>query len=75
MSNDLLKPQNGSARMALRTREAARALGVSERTLWAWTKRGLIPYAKCGGTYMYSTEALAQWLREHTNRVPEGGAA
>jgi len=52
--------------LALRPREAARALGVSERTLWSWTQAGTIPHLKRGRAVLYPVAALEQWLAEET---------
>lgn len=52
--------------MALRSRDAAKALGVSARTLWQYTKDGVIPCKRIGTgrrqTKMYSVVALEAWL-------------
>lgn len=50
-------------RLALRHREAAKALGVSERTLRAWAKNGRVPYVRIGGRVLYPVEELQAWLR------------
>jgi len=52
--------------LALRAREAARALGVSERTLWAWTQRHEVPHVRRGKTILYPVDALRRWLDEQT---------
>ncbi len=39
---------NNSKKLALRPREAAEMLSISERTLWALTKQGRIPCVKLG---------------------------
>ena len=44
MNNSLLPPKAEAPCLAMRPREAARALGVCERTLWAWTQRGDVPH-------------------------------
>jgi excisionase family DNA binding protein len=49
--------------LALRPREAAKALGVSQRTLWGWTHDGTVPHLRIGRTILYPTEALRDWLR------------
>lgn len=65
-----------TAPMALRPREAARALGVSERWLWEQTKAGEIPSTKVGRVTLYPREMLEEWLRRRaTQQQPEGGAA
>jgi len=48
--------------LALRPREAARALGISERTLWAWTHDGTVPHVRVGRTIMYPVDGLREWL-------------
>jgi excisionase family DNA binding protein len=49
--------------LALRPREAAKALGLSERSLWALTSpRGPIPAAKVGRSVLYSYRDLEAWL-------------
>lgn len=55
--------------LALRPREAARALGVSERTLWSWTQAGEIPHVKMGRSVLYPTAALERWLAERSEGV------
>jgi excisionase family DNA binding protein len=49
-------------RLALRPAEAARLLGVSGRTLWSWTSRGLIPFIRINRTILYPYSALKEWL-------------
>ena len=34
--------------LALRPRDAARMLGVSPRTLWGWTRAGIVPCVRVG---------------------------
>jgi predicted DNA-binding transcriptional regulator AlpA len=49
--------------LLLRSRDAARALGLSERTLWAYTEpRGSIPRVKVGGRVLYDPEDLRTWI-------------
>ena len=65
-----------TAPMALRPREAARALGVSERWLWEQTKAGDIPCTKVGRVTLYPREMLEEWLRRRAmQKQSEGGAA
>lgn len=53
----------GPAPLALRPRDAARALGISPRTLWAMTApRGPIPAAKVGACVLYRASDLEAWL-------------
>jgi len=50
--------------LALRCREAAQALGISERLLWEWTNRGSIPHVRLGKAILYPVDALRDWLRQ-----------
>ncbi len=60
--------------ITLKAPEAANALGVSQRTLWAWTKAGTIPCIRIGDgprkVALYPVEALKAWALERA----EGGA-
>lgn len=58
-----------SPRLALRPREAALSLGVSERTLWALTASGQIPHCRAGKRLLYPVALLNQWLVDQA----EGG--
>jgi excisionase family DNA binding protein len=48
--------------LAMRPREAAKAIGVSERTLWTWTHNNKIPYIRMGKAILYPVDALRRWL-------------
>lgn len=50
--------------LALRTRDAARTLGLSERTLWSLTKQGKIPFVRIGKAVRYPRHLLLRWLEE-----------
>jgi excisionase family DNA binding protein len=54
-------------RLALRPKDAARALSISERHLWQLTHDGAIPCTRIGSgkrkTVLYSKAALEDWLR------------
>ncbi len=56
-------------RLALRPAEAARALGVSERTLRAMLPR--LPVVRTGGCVLTPVDALRQWLREQAHASAE----
>lgn len=49
-------------------REAAKALSVSERTLWTETQAGRVPHTKIGGRVLYPVEALRAWMTERAAR-------
>lgn len=56
--------------LALRPRDAARSLGVSERTLWSLTKQGKVPFVRFGKAVRYPRHLLLRWLEEQS-RVAE----
>jgi excisionase family DNA binding protein len=53
-------------RLALRPKEAAKALGIGERLLWSQTNRGEIPHIKLGQAVLYPIAELERWLAERT---------
>jgi excisionase family DNA binding protein len=67
LSRALLRKGDGGElpRLALRPREAAKALGVGERLLFDLTKRGEIPHVRLGNKcIVYPVDALRNWLAE-----------
>lgn len=54
--------------LAVRPREAAKLLDISQRTLWDWTRRGLVPCRKIGTgkrqVVLYSRSQLETWLSQ-----------
>jgi excisionase family DNA binding protein len=52
--------------LALRPREAARALGISPRLLWQLTRDNRVPHVQIGGTkrrtVLYPLAELQAWL-------------
>jgi excisionase family DNA binding protein len=58
--------ENVPAPLALRPREAAKALGISPRLLWQLTHDGVIPSVRVGSgkrrTVLYPTAELRAWL-------------
>ena len=71
MTNSILE------RLALRPHEAAKALGISPRTLWAQTSpRGPIPCIRVGsgksGCVLYSTDELKLWLNQQAHNRTGG---
>jgi excisionase family DNA binding protein len=51
------------APLALRAKDAARALGIGERQLWSLTKAGKIPCVRIGRSVVYHVASLDEWLR------------
>ena len=56
-------------RLALRPREAAQSLGISERTLWGLTADGAIPFFKLGRLTLYPVDGLREWLAEKAQKA------
>ena len=59
------------SKLALRPREAAEKLSISERKLWSLTQKGEIRHKKSGGVVLYAVEWLQDWLDRRT----EGGVS
>jgi excisionase family DNA binding protein len=60
------------AALALRTRDAAAALGISERTLQELTATGRVPHVRIGRAVLFPVRELADWL---TRQVEAGEPA
>ncbi len=56
------KPQTPC--LAMRVREAAKAVGVSERTLWTWADQGIVPHVRQGKIILFPVKALESWLEQ-----------
>jgi hypothetical protein len=61
--------------LALRPRDAAKALSISERHLFTLTKDGEIPCVRIGSgsrkTVLYPMDSLRNWLASTTLHSPE----
>ena len=53
-----------SQRLALRLKEAAAALGVSERTLRKWRRDEGLPYFHLAGSVLIPVVELERWMAE-----------
>ena len=60
--------EHATKSLALRPREAARALGVCGKTLWSWTKAGIVPHVRVGKAILYPVAELEAWLRQQASR-------
>lgn len=67
----IIPPHDPPRKLALRPREAAAALSVSERTLWGWTRDGKVPHLRQGRNILYPVAALERWM---DSRSKGGGA-
>lgn len=52
--------------LALRPRECALALGISERLLYEWTNAEGLPHLRIRNTLLYPIETTRTWLQERT---------
>jgi len=60
--------------LALSARQAARALSLSERSLWSATQpRGPIPSVKLGTRVLYPVAGLGEWLTRASAEALIGG--
>jgi len=48
--------------LALRPKDAAAALGISERTLWDWTHQYGLPHVQRGRLVLYPVAGIRLWL-------------
>ena len=69
-------PTDLSAPLALRPREAAKALGISPRLLWQLTKDGHVPCVRVGSgkrrTVLYPVADLQAWLARQATQAKGG---
>lgn len=67
-------PAGVSSPLALRPREAAKALGISPRLLWQLTHDGQIPCVRVGNgtrrTVLYPVADLQAWLTRKAAPTP-----
>jgi hypothetical protein len=67
----LSKPEQTIDPLALRPRDAARALGISERLLWDWTRAEGVPHVRIGNVVLYPVEVLKDWLAARATSVED----
>ena len=59
----------GASPLALRPKDAARALGIGRRKLWELSQpRGTIPTVRVGACVLYPTHLLQAWLAEQAGK-------
>ena len=60
-------------RLLLNSREAARSLAISERSLWTLTQEGQIPVIRIGKrTVRYAVDDLLAWIGQSRQSAPNG---
>jgi excisionase family DNA binding protein len=57
-----VQPEPSVEPMLLTTRQAARSLNLSERTLYAITKRGDLPVVRIGKAVRYDPADIRVWI-------------
>lgn len=71
-----MSTQSVQSPLALRSRDAAKALGISPRLLWQLTHDGQIPHVRVGNgkrrTVLYPTADLQAWLSQQADRAKGG---
>jgi predicted DNA-binding transcriptional regulator AlpA len=61
MSNAVMDKRHNQ-QLLLNTRDTAKALCISERTLWGLTKRDIIPHLRIGHRVLYDPCDLQTWI-------------
>ena len=61
--------QPAPMRLLLKPEEAAEALAISPRTLWALTNSGEIPKLKIGRCVRYDVDDLRAWVAAQKDRA------
>jgi hypothetical protein len=56
------QPDTAPVILGLRARDAAKALGISERLLWSMTNRHEIPCCRIGKALVYPVDQLREFL-------------
>lgn len=70
MKKNLITPRDPMIQpLSLRPVDAAKALGISERLLWSWTREQWVPHVRIGNVVLYPVEELNRWLNERTMRA------
>jgi excisionase family DNA binding protein len=68
-----IQAQNSDLRLLVTPREAAKLLSISERTLYAFTKSGIVPVVRIGRSVRYSLDDLREWIRDRSEKKCEYG--
>ena len=56
-------------RLALRPKDAARALAIGPRKLWELTNRNAIPHCRIGRAIVYPIAELECWLADEARKA------
>ena len=61
-------------RLALGLRDAAKALALSQRTVWTMAHDGRLPCVRCGVRLIFPVSMLAAWLEREAHSQAAPGA-
>ncbi len=64
VANAIFTPPPAIPPLALRPRQAAAALGISERLLQDWSKDHGLPCIRLGQVVLYPVDEVRRWLSE-----------
>lgn len=71
---DERRPRDEAGRVLLTKREAAEAMGVSEKTVDRWREEHGLPHIKLdNGKPMFRLESLKEWAEQHETSQANGG--
>ena len=56
---------DGAGPILMDLQNAARALSISARALWEWTRAGKVPHVRLGKRILFEPDALRAWARSH----------
>lgn len=59
---------NPTPRLALRPKDATKALGIGLRLLWSLTNQNLVPHVRLGRAVVYPVDELRRWLSEQAQK-------
>jgi len=72
---DPVEPAPESAPLLLSAPQAAKSLGICQKSLWSLTKRGEIKACRIGARCLYSRTALEEFIcRQEAAQQPAGKA-
>ncbi len=57
--------------LALRPKDAARALGIGQRLLWSKTNAGEIPHVRIGRAVVYPVDLLREYLAQQARKATQ----
>lgn len=57
------------SKLLLTSREAAAVLSISERTLWTWRERGLIPFLRFGSAIRFAVVDLQAFITQQSSKA------